>query len=316
MNVSFTNADEIDAFFTKTGGQDFINWFNARVGGIDNWGKTSSRAALKIANDSLTHQRFDQLWSADSIQSIFPGKISLLQFVALQSIIINETGGRLTPLTEQVGRDGHPGIAYAFDRILNVKRSYNTLSGNKTCMQCFNDPNYNKAFGTLPLGDKLRNTNDAVWAGEAYPQLKTPTSTNPAITGYVLEADFFKFRGRGFIQTTGRGNYKQLVSFIQSYNGTNPVMLKIKAKWANISPDADVLATISSNADWDELFQNTNSLIPCRAIRTHNVSGGNYLEQLNMANPDTIFNMGLRISGGQNYAKLFQQRVLQVFKAL
>ena len=33
-----------------------------------------------------------------------------------------------------------------------------------------------------------------------------------------------KFRGRGFIQTTGRVNYIELINFIQQYNGTNSTL--------------------------------------------------------------------------------------------
>lgn len=316
-NTTFADASEIDAFFIEHGGQDFINWFNTHVGAKQFWGKVGSRAALMIANDSQAHERFDQLWSAESIHAIFDsGQITLLQFLALQSIVVNETGGRMIPLTEGVGRIGHPGIAYAFDKIAGIKKSYNTLPGNKTCMQCFNDPAYNRAFIHLPLANKLNNSTNTVWAGEVFPQSIAPTSTNPGISGYLLEADFFKFRGRGFIQTTGRANYKQLINFIMSYKGVNELILSIKAAWSNLSGDADVLASISTNVNWDNLFQKSDNLIACRAIRTHNITGGNYLEKLNIQNLKTVFNMGLRISGATNYATLFQNRVQQILASL
>jgi hypothetical protein len=316
-NTAFADASEIDSFFIEHGGQDFISWFNTHVGGKQFWGKVGSRAALMIANDSLAHERFNQLWSAESIHAIFDnGQITLLQFLALQSIVTNETGGRMIPLTEGVGRIGHPGIAYAFDKIPGIKKSYNTLPGNKTCLQCFNDPNYNRAFANLPLANNLRNTTNPVWASETYPQQLAPTSTNPGLSGYILEADFFKFRGRGFIQTTGRANYIQLINFIMSYNGVDELILSTKARWSNISNDADVLASISSNANWDDLFQKSENLIPCRAIRTHNRSGGNYLEKLHMQDLKTVFNMGLRISGATSYATLFQNRVQQILALL
>lgn len=314
-NLVFADASEIDTFFIEHKGQDFINWFNINVGGKQFWGKSGSRPALMIANDSLSHERFDQLWSAESIHAIFDtGQMTLLQFLSLQSIVINETGGRMMPLTEGVGRPGHPGIAYAFDKIPGIKKSYNRLAGNKTCLQCFNDANYNRAFAHLPMADKFSHTTNAVWAGEVYPQNIAPTSTNAGISGYILEADFFKFRGRGFIQTTGRANYIQLIHFIMSYNGSSALILNMKSKWSNISNDADILASISSNANWDDLFQKSENLIACRAIRTHNNSGGNYLGKLKDA--QTIFNMGLRISGSTNYATLFQNRVQQILALL
>ena len=318
--VSFSNDSAVDNFFTRQQANDFISWFNMHVANKGFWGKSGSRAGVSMANDSKAHERFDHLWSAEGIKAIF-GKntVTLLQFLSLQSIINNETGGSLLPLTERVGSAGHPGIAYAFDRIPQLKRSYNTLSGNKTCFQLFNDTAYNKAFQHLPLGNQLKTTTNNVWSGEAYPQT-FPTSTNPAVTGYVLEADFFKFRGRGFIQTTGRSNYSKLVEFVMNYNGTNSVVKTMQLKWTERSTDKDVLASVSTNSEWDELFQNSNTLIAGKSIAIHNASAGDYLGGINGANPavakSSIRNVGKRISGGDNYANLFLNRVTQIIEAL
>ncbi|MEO5562731.1 MAG: hypothetical protein ABIR18_04830 [Chitinophagaceae bacterium] len=320
--VSFTSAAAIDTFFTRQNVHDFVSWFNTFVANKSFWGRSGSRAGVSMANDSKAHERFDQLWSPEGIKAMFGrNSVSLLQFLSLQSIINNETGGSLLPLTERVGRTGHPGIAYAFDRIPGIKKSYNTLAGNKTCFQLFNDVNYNKAFQNFALGTQLRNTTNNVWASEAYPQnLAIATSTNPAVTGYVLEADFFKFRGRGFIQTTGRANYVKLVEFVMKYQGTNSVVNATKAKWAQRSTDSDVLATISSNAEWDDLFQNSNTLIPAKSIEIHNGSAGNYLGNINGTKPalatSTIRNVGKRISGADSYANLFINRVTQIIELL
>lgn len=320
-NVSFDDASEIDNYFIKKSGQNFVPWFNKCVANRDNWGKTGLREGLAIATDSQAYDRFNRLWSNESIQAIFgTGRISLMQFLALQSIIINETGGRLIPLTEAVGRTGHPGIAYAFNKIPGIKKSYNTLPGNKTCLQNFNDVNYNKAFGKLPLADKLKNTGTQLWAGEMYPQATVSYSTNPALTGYVLESDFFKFRGRGFIQTTGRSNYAKLISYVMKYAGSDPAITHIKSYWNNQSGDTDVLASMSSNANWDDLFQKSNCLIAGRAVSVHNESCGKYLQGITAANQPlaekSLYNMGLRISGGSDYAILFRNRVMQVLSLL
>ncbi|MEO7313372.1 MAG: hypothetical protein ABIX01_23520 [Chitinophagaceae bacterium] len=152
-SVTFTNATEIDHFFTRQNVNDFISWFNSNIAKKGFWAKLDSRAAVSMADDSMAHHRFTQLWNPECIQAIFQkSSVSLLQFLSLQSIINNETGGSVLPLTERVGRTGHPGIAYAFDKIAGVKKSYNTLAGNKTCLQLFNDAQYNGAFQNLPLG--------------------------------------------------------------------------------------------------------------------------------------------------------------------
>ncbi len=328
-NVAFTNAADIDNFFTQqNNGQDFISWFNANLSKKKFWADIKNNAgkvihsAIVMSHDSMAHDRFNHLWSEEGIQTIF-GKntMSLLQFLSLQSIINNETGGSLNPLTEGVGRPPlHPGISYAFDIIPGTKISYNTITGNKTCLALFNDANYNKAFQNLPLGSQLKNTTNKVWAGEAYPIQTVPTSTNPAVTGYVLEADFFKFRGRGFIQTTGRANYSSIVDFIMKYTGSNPVINNMKAAWAQRSNNTDILATVSTNAEWDNLFQNTSGLIAAKSIEVHNRASTDYLGKINGADPivaaSTIRNVGKRISGGNNYADLFLNRVTQIIELL
>lgn len=318
--VSFADAAAIDTFFTRQNVHDFVSWFNANVANKGFWGKSGSRAGISMANDSQAHDRFNELWSNEGIKTIFgKGSVSLLQFLSLQSIFNNETGGSLIPLTERVGSAGHPGIAYAFDKIPGLKRSYNTLAGNKTCFDLFNDSNYNNAFQNLPLGSQLKNTTNVVWKGEAYPQT-VAFSTNPQVSGYVLEADFFKYRGRGFIQTTGRTNYSSIIDFVMKYSGNNPVIINMKATWAQRSANIDVLATVSTNAEWDNLFQNSGGLIAARSVEVHNSLSGDYLGKINCANPITaassISNMGKRISGGDAYAALFLNRVTQIIELL
>ena len=319
--VYFNDASDIDSYFIRKSGRNFISWFNAFLANSGNWGKVGMREGLAISNDNLAQNRFNNLWSNESIQAVFgTGRVSLLQFAALQSIVINETGGRLVPLTEAVGRTGHPGIAYAFNKIPGIKKSYNTLPGNRTCLQNFNDLNYNKAFGKLPLADKLKNTVTPLWAGEVYPHETISYSPNPSLTGYVLESDFYKFRGRGFIQTTGRSNYAKLIGYVMNYTGNDPVITHIKASWNNLSNNTDALASMSTNANWDDLFQKSNSLIAGRAISVHNESCGRYLQGIDPASQasaeKSLYNMGLRISGGGDYARLFQNRVMQLLGLL
>jgi hypothetical protein len=282
-----------------------------------------NHSALSLAHDTSAINRFDGIWSEEGIAIMFnTHSISLFQFLALMSIIANETGGSMMPISERVGLTGHPGIAYAFDKITGLKYSYNTLSsaGNKTCFAMFNNADYNHAFGSMPLAAQLMNTKNNIWAGETYPQTQFSTSTNPGLTGYVLQSDFYKFRGRGFIQTTGRANYLRLIQFVQTYAGSNQIILNEKANWSKWSANADVLATVSNNDEWDNLFQNTNSVIAMKGIATHNATAGNYLNSINTINPanaaSTIRNVGLRISGANSYADLFINRVTQIIEAI
>lgn len=319
--VAFTNAGDINDYFVNSYGSDFITWFNANVGGEQYWGPMPGHSAINIATDPATNARFESLWAEETIATALgTGSISLLQFIALQCIVNNETGGSLGPVTERVGVKAHPGIAYAFDSIPGLKSAYNTLPGNKNCLELFSDEGYNNAFGQYALADTLMNTTDTVWSGTSFPQADVPTSTNPVLTGYLLEADFFKFRGRGFIQTTGRANYKEIISFITSYSGTNGCVLNTQQNWQQWSEDTDVLATISSNAEWDDLFQNSDLLIPAKGIALHNAAGGNYLGNIDGTAPDTAKNtirkVGRTISGSNTYADLYINRVIQLIEQL
>src|SRR6266705_2811277 len=103
VHVSFTNAAEIDSFFSLQNVHDFVSWFNANVANRGFWGASANRSGISMADDSKAHDRFIQLWSAEGIQFIFgSNSVSLLQFLSLQSIINNETGGTLLPSTERV----------------------------------------------------------------------------------------------------------------------------------------------------------------------------------------------------------------------
>jgi hypothetical protein len=312
LSISFSKGSDIPDFFSRTTGKEFIGWFNANCANKDAWkGKA-------LGTSDQVRQRFNLIW--DQFPLMFGTEnISLAQFISLTSIFINEVGADLLPITEKVGRANHPGLAYPFNAIKDVKISYNQ-SPNKTAFELFNNGLYIQTHGDLALADRLKNTTDQRWNAMVYPQADFTTTTDVAASGFLREADFFKFRGRGFIQTTWRSNYILLIKFIQAYAGTNPKVLSYKAKWAGLKPD-DV-ATISTNVDWDDLFQNSDLVIPCAGVKCHNQASGNYLNLSKDVNavigkgPGSINRMGLKISGGTKYANLFRARVIQTMLTL
>lgn len=303
----FQDGAALQQFLAARLGQDFPAWFNAKVARRQNWAGRSIPAAGGPG--------FAALWAA--FLPLRPA--SLLEVLAYTSICINETGGTFQPITEKMGSKGHPGLAYLFDAIPGLKRPYNAAPGNITAGKLFRDPAFNKAHGAKPLGAKLANTRDPVWDGTAYPQGSVPTADDPSLTGYVMEADFCKFRGRGLIQTTWRAGYRPLVEFIQAHAGPQKVVAEYRARWAGLSPDA--ACTLSSNADWDRLFQQSDFLVPLQALLLHAKAGG-YLPlgsdpaAVNGSGPGSVFNMGKRISGGDDYATLFKARVAQLAVAM
>lgn len=313
--TSFSDGKALGSFFRGTIGTDFPPWFNAKVANRAEW---KDRA---IKPEGLT--RFQPAW--DSFLAQRPA--TLLEVLAYTCIFINETGGTFVPKSEGFGRTGHPGIAYLFDGFDITdssghsfhKASYNKGPGGRTAGSLFRDPLFNQAHGTKPLGKVLAGTTDPAWEGETYPQGSFPTSGDPAQTGYILEADFFKFRGRGLIQTTWREGYKKLVPFIQAYAGSQPVVLKYRTLWAGKDPDE--VCTISSNADWDALFQQSDLAVPCASMLIHAKAGG-YLPLsadpaiANGEGRGSVVRMGLRISGSADYGRLLRARMARIVEAL
>lgn len=316
--VRFRNGTDIDNFFQARVKTHFVDWFDVNCANRQAW------AGKAVGTNDDVKARFRQIW--DNISPIFDSdSISLLQFLALMSILINEVGQRLMPLTELCGNAACPGLAYPFDKIAGLKRSYNVGPGNKLAGELFfDDPHFWEAHGQLAGASLVRSSPNTkeLWNGVVYPQHLFPTSLDPAQTGFIQQADFYKFRGRGFIQATWRSNYRALVVFIQSYSETDETILGYKSAWQTLDPDH--VCTISTNEDWDVLFQHTDLAIASRAIGLHNKASGNYLQlspdpgmlAAQTLAPGSFYNMGYRISGGDNYAAIFSQRVVQVLTAL
>jgi len=332
----FANSTHLNGFFIGHTGTDFIDWFNNNLAGKGAFAKR--RISPDKGEDMVAVKReFAEFW--DNIPLIFKqSDISLFDFAALMCIAINETSGRFRSITERCGRGArdkngvrHEGLAYAFDRIPGVKKSYNTLAGNKTAFDCFSNPVFCAAHQGLGLGlsdvlaapsqpDKI----DPVWKGELYPSGQFPVLEDLAVTGFVMQADFYKFRGRGPIQITGRAPYRQIAQYIQKYDGPDAILQKYKARWQNLSPDDACYA--SNDLDWDEIFSvKAVVALSLRLYADLASPARNMLvmsKDFDLLNSDTrqagaIWSVGRIISGTEQYANEdYKPRVVELLEKI
>lgn len=317
-DVLFQAGGDIDNFFVAQTGATFIDWFNRHLARNAHWPN------LWLGSTPAVRARFTRIW--DQIPTIFgTGSITLVQFSALQCILINEVGCDLQPVCEACGRTNYPGLAYPFSTIPGVKQTYNSAPLNKLAGDLFfADDAFWSAHRNKPLAAQVRNHPQlrANWNGTRYPSSSFPTSVDPALTGFVQEADFFKFRGRGFIQVTWRANYKEMISWIKQYTGNQPTLGEFASRWEGQDPE--LVATQSSSSDWDTLFQESDLVVACASVGLHNRASGNYLTLAHDAEtlclgedrPGTLFRVGRRVSGGIAYARLFRARVIELLTTL
>ncbi|CAN7463080.1 hypothetical protein [Paraburkholderia hospita] len=334
-NRRFASAKEINAFFATQGAVDFIDWYNRTLGGR---GPFAARASIHA---HTARSDFEHFWQEPQIRLLYgQPTVRLLDFVALSCISINETSGSLANHPEAGGRGRlddhgvrHEGLAYLYDGFHFQKHggkiSYNTAAralGNRTASQLFRDPVFIRAHRDLALGERLNGENgadgvDARWDGPVYPGDRYPTIEDIQKSGFVMQADFYKFRGRGLIQITGRAVYRRLVDFVcTTYGGNNTAILARRQQWSR--RPADTVATESTNDDWDALFTEKEFL--AASVLVHSQLKGNYLAMSDQAAElnrrahsatGSIFRMGACI-GGATYAELYRNRVLAMLNSI
>ena len=283
LNVTFKNSQDIDNFFKDKTGKSFIDYYNDKHAGRGSFAEQNHQHSVPTINDKSVNN-WQRVWN--SIESLFgKSEINLAEFLSINTSISMETGSKFTPNAEGVGRKGTPGLSYAYNPIKNLKGSYNAGSkatelGNKTAFKLFNDTDYKNAHGQKPFGNILKDTTDNRWDTDQFPfgfsgnDVDKETDRSGKRSGFLFESDFMKFRGRGFIQTTGRANYKDIIKFILSYDGRQSVILKYKNKWQSYGTNYDRVANVSSNDDWDELFNDSDLIIPNVAVNIHAKKSG------------------------------------------
>jgi hypothetical protein len=317
MPLTFSSSWDVDDFFKAATGQDFISWFRAKHAGKGEWGENEGFHAGSIAASAAAREGFRSV--CDSLPTVWDQPASLEEFLCLASVIINETAS-FTPVSEGIGREPHPGLSYAFDDFPEIRKVSYNKAPNKLAGDLMRDPVFIQAHGHRAMGNQLAGTTNEVWNGKRYPLGQVSTSKDPAVTGFLQECDFYKFRGRGLIQTTWRSNYLTIIDFIKNSDHPNPVIQEFRQKWAGL--DSNTAATMSSNDDWDRIFQQTENVIAMKAVRMHSDGSDKYFNvksdtgTLLGTAAGSAFNVGFRVSGSSKYGGVFSRRVNQLRSSL
>jgi LAS superfamily LD-carboxypeptidase LdcB len=110
------------------------------------------------------------------------------------------------------------------------------------------------------------------------------------------------------------------VDWILAYTGSNARVLDYKRRWTG--QDVQRILTRSTNADWDDLFQDSGYVVPWAGVRLHDQGASNYLA----ISPDaavragtaqgSFHNMGRRISGSGAHGTTLRNRCTAILTAL
>jgi hypothetical protein len=289
---------------TSVTGKSFPLFFKEKIGGKlffaqDLKGDSTN---VTISDPTLADTALTNIFTPNRIKiMIDTDDITILQFIPMVTIMINETGGTFKyNLTE----DGDLKYTYQYN--------LNTGLGNKNAYELLNDPIFIAAHGSSSYKTNVG------WKTNVYPISQT-SPTDP-LTRIIKECDFYKFRGRGLIQLTGRNNYEKfLKDIIRDKNKFTNSDTKNKINALGNSVDDKKLTELTNNT-LDSLFKDED--VAVYVLKSH---GSNTILKnmysLTSVNDylNLVWDYGNAIGGpayDNAYGKLFLNRVVQILTAI
>jgi hypothetical protein len=258
-----------DGGFTL-GGQGFAEWFNATLKGKGDFKKGS-------VDDAQFRKVFD---CAKGFQA---DGLTLPQFAGLFSLMYNEVGPGLKPSTEKGGP------RYCFEE---WRRGYKYPEGGKK--RSYNGGSNRRAGDLLVARNQIDESQRELWNGTVWPE----TEPDAELTAALRECDFYKYRGRGFIQTTGRENYLRTV---------DPAL---KAQGLKTCEEL-------TNDELDQIVE-TNMTVALAMVRNF-FSGGRRGDALAAVDgdPPVWWRLGSVVAGSDSYGKgTFNSRCQALYQAM
>ncbi len=316
-----------DFWVTETS-KSFKDFFNKNCSKQNSWSVTTTGKQANIIAVPEADNRLSVIFTSQNINAVTgQNDISIYQFLIMTSVMLNETGGSFVLSTGEYGDAKYmfsynpdiPKVSY------NCSTSYNKTAcstlGNRTAYDLFRDP----VFLNVPARAtmyKPKNINDPAWQGYVYPDSEPRGNnkqdsgkSNYPILGLIAECDFYKFRGRGVIQLTGRGNYSKWLDFIKSNKSTIPFNAASQTIINNWGVDSvDTIATKITNVELDTLF--ADNALAILVFKTHS-SNKALTEMYNVSSPDTFIDLAYAYGksiGGTKYGTLFANRVFEIIE--